>query len=59
MDMDSDSRMQTDEQDRPFNVQQPQQQTGIPTMFTWSYGAKEVALMGSWDAWKSMLGCYY
>ncbi|KAI3456585.1 hypothetical protein Pfo_013248 [Paulownia fortunei] len=26
---------------------------GIPTMITWSYGGKEVAVEGSWDDWKS------
>ncbi|KAL9231335.1 hypothetical protein vseg_006574 [Gypsophila vaccaria] len=26
---------------------------GIPTMITWCYGAKEVAVEGSWDNWKS------
>ncbi|OVA20138.1 5-AMP-activated protein kinase [Macleaya cordata] len=26
---------------------------GIPTMITWSYGGKEVALEGSWDNWKT------
>ncbi|KAF3785679.1 SNF1-related protein kinase regulatory subunit beta-2 [Nymphaea thermarum] len=26
---------------------------GIPTMFTWSYGGKEVAVEGSWDNWRS------
>lgn len=25
---------------------------GIPTMITWSFGGKEVALEGSWDNWK-------
>ncbi|KAL8469220.1 hypothetical protein ACS0TY_032158 [Phlomoides rotata] len=30
-----------------YNVQ------GIPTMITWSYGGKEVAVEGSWDGWKS------
>ncbi|KAL6544684.1 SNF1-related protein kinase regulatory subunit beta-2 [Orobanche minor] len=25
---------------------------GIPTMVTWSYGGKEVAVEGSWDDWK-------
>ncbi|KAL6332671.1 hypothetical protein AAG906_010011 [Vitis piasezkii] len=25
---------------------------GIPTMITWSYGGKEVAVEGSWDNWK-------
>lgn len=28
---------------------------GIPTMITWSYGGKEVAVEGSWDGWKSRL----
>ncbi|XP_058070577.1 SNF1-related protein kinase regulatory subunit beta-2 [Magnolia sinica] len=26
---------------------------GIPTMITWSYGGKEVAVEGSWDNWKT------
>ncbi|GAV59845.1 AMPKBI domain-containing protein [Cephalotus follicularis] len=26
---------------------------GIPTMITWSYGGREVAVEGSWDDWKS------
>ncbi|KAK6932864.1 AMP-activated protein kinase, glycogen-binding domain [Dillenia turbinata] len=26
---------------------------GIPTMITWSFGGKEVAVEGSWDNWKS------
>lgn len=26
---------------------------GIPTMFTWSYGGKDVAVEGSWDDWKT------
>ncbi|KAL3850961.1 hypothetical protein ACJIZ3_012843 [Penstemon smallii] len=26
---------------------------GIPTMITWSYGGKDVAIEGSWDDWKS------
>lgn len=26
---------------------------GIPTMITWSYGGKEVAMEGSWDNWKT------
>jgi len=26
---------------------------GIPTMITWSYGGKEVAVEGSWDNWKA------
>ncbi|KAL8046049.1 hypothetical protein ABFX02_08G154200 [Erythranthe guttata] len=26
---------------------------GIPTMITWSYGGKEVAVEGSWDDWKT------
>ncbi|KAL0398897.1 UNVERIFIED_CONTAM: SNF1-related protein kinase regulatory subunit beta-2 [Sesamum radiatum] len=26
---------------------------GVPTMITWSYGGKEVAVEGSWDDWKS------
>lgn len=25
---------------------------GIPTMITWSYDGKEVAVEGSWDNWK-------
>ncbi|MED6183393.1 SNF1- protein kinase regulatory subunit beta-2 [Stylosanthes scabra] len=28
---------------------------GIPTMITWSYGGKEVAVEGSWDGWKSRI----
>lgn len=28
---------------------------GIPTMITWSYGGKEVAVEGSWDDWKTRL----
>jgi len=26
---------------------------GIPTMITWNYGGKDVAVEGSWDNWKS------
>ncbi|KAK4439469.1 SNF1-related protein kinase regulatory subunit beta-2 [Sesamum alatum] len=26
---------------------------GVPTMITWCYGGKEVAVEGSWDDWKS------
>lgn len=26
---------------------------GIPTMITWSYGGKDVAVEGSWDNWKT------
>ncbi|KAF6153759.1 hypothetical protein GIB67_000992 [Kingdonia uniflora] len=26
---------------------------GIPTMITWCYGGREVAVVGSWDDWKS------
>ena len=26
---------------------------GIPTMITWSYDGKEVAVEGSWDNWKT------
>ena len=26
---------------------------GIPTMITWSYGGKDVAVEGSWDDWKT------
>ncbi|XP_065853732.1 SNF1-related protein kinase regulatory subunit beta-2 [Euphorbia lathyris] len=26
---------------------------GIPTMITWSYGGREVAVEGSWDNWKT------
>eukprot|EP00268_Persea_americana_P033637 TRINITY_DN3329_c0_g1_i2.p1 TRINITY_DN3329_c0_g1~~TRINITY_DN3329_c0_g1_i2.p1 ORF type:complete len:272 (-),score=60.97 TRINITY_DN3329_c0_g1_i2:265-1080(-) len=26
---------------------------GIPTMITWSYGGREVAVEGSWDDWKT------
>ena len=29
---------------------------GIPTMITWSYGGKEVAVEGSWDNWKIRFG---
>lgn len=29
---------------------------GIPTMITWSYGGKEVAVEGSWDNWKTRFG---
>ncbi|CAN1336912.1 SNF1-related protein kinase regulatory subunit beta-2 [Linum perenne] len=29
------------------------QEQGIPTMITWSYGGKDVAVEGSWDNWKS------
>lgn len=33
---------------------------GIPTMITWSYGGKEVAVEGSWDDWKTRLSwCIY
>ncbi|KAK7303417.1 hypothetical protein RJT34_14323 [Clitoria ternatea] len=28
---------------------------GIPTMITWSYGGKEVAVEGSWDNWKARM----
>ncbi|KAE9602096.1 hypothetical protein Lal_00049716 [Lupinus albus] len=28
---------------------------GIPTMITWSYGGKEVAVQGSWDNWKTRM----
>jgi hypothetical protein len=28
---------------------------GIPTMITWTYGGKEVAVEGSWDDWKTRL----
>ncbi|KAJ9566312.1 hypothetical protein OSB04_002278 [Centaurea solstitialis] len=31
------------------------EQQGIPTMITWSYDAKEVAVQGSWDNWKSRM----
>lgn len=26
---------------------------GIPTMITWTYGGKDVAVEGSWDNWKT------
>lgn len=26
---------------------------GVPTMITWSYGGREVAVEGSWDDWKT------
>lgn len=26
---------------------------GIPTMITWAYGGKDVAVEGSWDNWKT------
>jgi 5'-AMP-activated protein kinase regulatory beta subunit len=26
---------------------------GIPTMITWSYDGKEVAVEGSWDTWRT------
>jgi len=29
---------------------------GIPTMITWSYDGKEVAVEGSWDNWKTRFG---
>ncbi|CAL0307277.1 unnamed protein product [Lupinus luteus] len=28
---------------------------GIPTIITWSYGGKEVAVEGSWDNWKTRM----
>ncbi|ONI09709.1 hypothetical protein PRUPE_4G004500 [Prunus persica] len=28
---------------------------GIPTMITWSYGGKDVAVEGSWDNWKTRM----
>lgn len=28
-------------------------QMGVPTIITWSYGAKQVAIVGSWDNWKT------
>ncbi|KAJ6300914.1 hypothetical protein OIU76_021672 [Salix suchowensis] len=28
---------------------------GIPTMITWAYGGKEVAVEGSWDDWKTRI----
>ncbi|XP_024443389.2 SNF1-related protein kinase regulatory subunit beta-2 isoform X2 [Populus trichocarpa] len=28
---------------------------GIPTMITWTYGGKEVAVEGSWDDWKTRM----
>lgn len=28
---------------------------GVPTMITWSYGGKEVAVEGSWDNWKTRM----
>ncbi|KDP35506.1 hypothetical protein JCGZ_08944 [Jatropha curcas] len=28
---------------------------GIPTMITWSYGGKDVAVEGSWDNWKTRI----
>lgn len=28
---------------------------GIPTMFTWSYDGKEVAVEGSWDNWRTRM----
>ncbi|KAK8362156.1 hypothetical protein V6Z11_A03G086000, partial [Gossypium hirsutum] len=28
---------------------------GIPTMITWGYGGKEVAVEGSWDNWKTRI----
>ncbi|CAN1336913.1 SNF1-related protein kinase regulatory subunit beta-2 [Linum perenne] len=31
------------------------QEQGIPTMITWSYGGKDVAVEGSWDNWKSRI----
>ncbi|KAH1088824.1 hypothetical protein AAZX31_07G249100 [Glycine max] len=30
-------------------------QVGIPTMITWSYDGKEVAVEGSWDNWKTRM----
>ncbi|GAU38981.1 hypothetical protein TSUD_378570 [Trifolium subterraneum] len=30
-------------------------EVGIPTMITWSYDGKEVAVEGSWDNWKTRL----
>lgn len=32
---------------------------GIPTMITWSYDGKEVAVEGSWDDWKTRLKLMY
>lgn len=26
---------------------------GIPTIITWTYGGKQVAVQGSWDNWKT------
>ncbi|CAN0890802.1 SNF1-related protein kinase regulatory subunit beta-2 [Linum grandiflorum] len=31
------------------------QEQGIPTMITWSYGGKSVAVEGSWDDWKARI----
>ncbi|KAJ0981934.1 hypothetical protein J5N97_010189 [Dioscorea zingiberensis] len=37
----------------PFENEEFQEEHGIPTMFTWSNGGKEVAVEGSWDDWKT------
>ena len=31
-------------------------EVGIPTVITWSYDGKEVAVEGSWDNWKTRFG---
>ncbi|CAL1352074.1 unnamed protein product [Linum trigynum] len=35
--------------------EEPLHEQGIPTMITWSYGGKDVAVEGSWDNWKARM----
>ncbi|XP_047310706.1 SNF1-related protein kinase regulatory subunit beta-2-like [Impatiens glandulifera] len=40
-------------QTHPWSSSDSDDVQGIPTMITWSYDGKEVALEGSWDNWKT------
>lgn len=44
----SDSRMPNS-----FGYEGTCNEPSVPTMITWSYGGKEVAVEGSWDLWKT------
>ncbi|CAI0440257.1 unnamed protein product [Linum tenue] len=37
------------------SYEEPFHEQGIPTMITWSYGGKDVAVEGSWDNWKARI----
>lgn len=40
----------------PSTYEEMSNEQGIPTMITWNYDGKEVAVEGSWDNWKSRFG---